>query len=159
VCKTGVCNLPWFGRLPCTPKTEHPLMRAGVVCGLRGIRGIRGIHAPAVSGWRSKDDQQQRVCAILGTQWGDEGKGKLSDVLAERCVRVWMCVMDVRDGCANRFDELTIGYGVFLVTVVKGMTSLVGSTGVRMLATPWLSTVSETFGDVWCCVWWRMRFV
>jgi len=26
-----------------------------------------------------------RVCAILGSQWGDEGKGKLADVLAKKC--------------------------------------------------------------------------
>lgn len=25
-----------------------------------------------------------RVCAILGSQWGDEGKGKLADVLAAK---------------------------------------------------------------------------
>lgn len=27
-----------------------------------------------------------KVCAILGSQWGDEGKGKLADVLAKGCV-------------------------------------------------------------------------
>lgn len=26
------------------------------------------------------------VCAVLGGQWGDEGKGKLADVLAKKCV-------------------------------------------------------------------------
>lgn len=25
-----------------------------------------------------------KVCAILGSQWGDEGKGKLADVLAKK---------------------------------------------------------------------------
>ena len=25
-----------------------------------------------------------RVCTVLGAQWGDEGKGKLADVLAEK---------------------------------------------------------------------------
>jgi len=25
-----------------------------------------------------------RVCAVLGGQWGDEGKGKLADVLAKK---------------------------------------------------------------------------
>ena len=25
-----------------------------------------------------------QVCAVLGTQWGDEGKGKLVDILAQR---------------------------------------------------------------------------
>ena len=28
-----------------------------------------------------------RVTAIMGSQWGDEGKGKLADVLAKKCVR------------------------------------------------------------------------
>ncbi len=27
-----------------------------------------------------------RVCAVMGAQWGDEGKGKLADVLAKKCV-------------------------------------------------------------------------
>jgi hypothetical protein len=27
-----------------------------------------------------------RVTAIMGSQWGDEGKGKLADVLAKKCV-------------------------------------------------------------------------
>lgn len=34
--------------------------------------------SPDVSGYKSK------VCAILGAQWGDEGKGKLVDILAKR---------------------------------------------------------------------------
>ncbi len=26
-----------------------------------------------------------RVCVVLGSQWGDEGKGKLTDMLAKKC--------------------------------------------------------------------------
>lgn len=31
-----------------------------------------------------KSGLKSRVCAIIGSQWGDEGKGKLSDILAEK---------------------------------------------------------------------------
>lgn len=37
------------------------------------------------------------VCAVLGTQWGDEGKGKLVDILAQRYDVVARC--QVGDGC------------------------------------------------------------
>lgn len=30
-----------------------------------------------------KTGKESRVCAIIGSQWGDEGKGKLTDILAE----------------------------------------------------------------------------
>ena len=33
----------------------------------------------------------QQVCAVLGTQWGDEGKGKLVDILAQRFDVVARC--------------------------------------------------------------------
>jgi hypothetical protein len=32
-----------------------------------------------------------QVCAVLGTQWGDEGKGKLVDILAQRYDIVALC--------------------------------------------------------------------
>jgi len=32
-----------------------------------------------------------QVCAVLGTQWGDEGKGKLVDILAQRYDIVARC--------------------------------------------------------------------
>ena len=32
-----------------------------------------------------------RVCAVLGSQWGDEGKGKLVDILAQRYDVVARC--------------------------------------------------------------------
>jgi len=31
-----------------------------------------------------KSGLKSRVCAIIGSQWGDEGKGKLTDILAEK---------------------------------------------------------------------------
>ena len=33
----------------------------------------------------------KQVCAVLGTQWGDEGKGKLVDILAQRFDVVARC--------------------------------------------------------------------
>ena len=35
------------------------------------------------------------VCAVLGTQWGDEGKGKLVDILAQRYDVVARCQVHV----------------------------------------------------------------
>jgi len=38
----------------------------------------------------SSADTLSQVCAVLGSQWGDEGKGKLTDCLGEKfdlCVR------------------------------------------------------------------------
>ena len=35
------------------------------------------------------------VCAVLGTQWGDEGKGKLVDILAQRYDVVARCQVRV----------------------------------------------------------------
>ena len=57
---------------------------------LSRLRGARSI-ARAAGGVRSiatKEDAGigARVCAVLGGQWGDEGKGKLADVLAKECV-------------------------------------------------------------------------
>jgi hypothetical protein len=31
------------------------------------------------------------VIAVIGAQWGDEGKGKIVDLLAERGVSAWVC--------------------------------------------------------------------
>lgn len=36
------------------------------------------------SGGQADDDEDCQVCVVLGTQWGDEGKGKLVDVLAQK---------------------------------------------------------------------------
>ena len=41
----------------------------------RGARGVSSLKAGVSA----------KVCAILGAQWGDEGKGKLADVLAKKC--------------------------------------------------------------------------
>ena len=40
-----------------------------------------------------------RVTAVLGSQWGDEGKGKLADVLAKKCVRARREYAPVRVAC------------------------------------------------------------
>jgi hypothetical protein len=33
------------------------------------------------------------VCVVLGTQWGDEGKGKLVDTLASECDIIARCAV------------------------------------------------------------------
>ena len=38
--------------------------------------------------------EKSRVTAILGSQWGDEGKGKLADVLAKKFVSAGFCKSD-----------------------------------------------------------------
>ena len=43
----------------------------------RSVGGCRSLSGEAISG------RNARVCAVLGAQWGDEGKGKLVDVLAK----------------------------------------------------------------------------
>jgi hypothetical protein len=40
--------------------------------------------ASSVSGGRDASGLEGRVAVVLGSQWGDEGKGKLSDMLAEK---------------------------------------------------------------------------
>ena len=44
---------------------------------MRPSQQIRSVCTSAQAGVRS------RVCAVMGGQWGDEGKGKLADVLAK----------------------------------------------------------------------------
>ena len=38
-----------------------------------------------------------RVAAVLGGQWGDEGKGKLADVLAKNCKSPMIFTNDVAE--------------------------------------------------------------
>ncbi len=55
------------------------------------MRAARGMHAAASRRSLSSAASSSRaggslgsVCAILGAQWGDEGKGKLVDILAQK---------------------------------------------------------------------------
>ena len=37
---------------------------------------------------------KSRFCAIIGSQWGDEGKGKLTDILAEKYDGNWRLLVN-----------------------------------------------------------------
>jgi len=73
---------------------------AGIGCGVRssGVRcEAQAIEREAVMVERGKGREEdafsglKQVCAVLGTQWGDEGKGKLVDILAQRFDVVARC--------------------------------------------------------------------
>ena len=34
--------------------------------------------------FKERDDMRAKTAVVLGAQWGDEGKGKIVDVLSER---------------------------------------------------------------------------
>jgi hypothetical protein len=54
----------------------------------------RAVEAEAIAERGEAEDpfgSLSQVCAVLGTQWGDEGKGKLVDVLAQRYDIVARC--------------------------------------------------------------------
>lgn len=54
--------------------------------------------APAVAqAPRPEEKFEPQVCVVLGTQWGDEGKGKLVDILAQEYEIVARA--QVRAGC------------------------------------------------------------
>lgn len=40
--------------------------------------------APAQAGVHADERLEAQVAVVLGTQWGDEGKGKLVDILAQQ---------------------------------------------------------------------------
>ena len=56
------------------------MLRATRAVAVRLPTGVRHVSAKA-AGVKAK------VACVLGSQWGDEGKGKLADVLAKKCVR------------------------------------------------------------------------
>ena len=56
------------------------MLRATRAVTVRLPTGVRHVSAKA-AGVKAK------VACVLGSQWGDEGKGKLADVLAKKCVR------------------------------------------------------------------------
>jgi hypothetical protein len=41
-------------------------------------------HAGARFTSKSAAGVDSKLCAVLGSQWGDEGKGKLADILAKK---------------------------------------------------------------------------
>jgi hypothetical protein len=50
----------------------------------RGVAALVGLPSGSRSVSSLKAGVSAKVCAILGAQWGDEGKGKLADVLAKK---------------------------------------------------------------------------
>jgi hypothetical protein len=57
--------------------TGAPALAAGALSSGAAVTGARGVSTKAAG-------VTARVCAVLGAQWGDEGKGKLADVLAKQ---------------------------------------------------------------------------
>lgn len=77
----GSCAVK-LARLSLTQSTimqhaKHGARVATRALGLRSLSSASGVSGEALSG------RNARVCAVLGAQWGDEGKGKLVDVLAK----------------------------------------------------------------------------
>ena len=50
------------------------------------LPGRQAVHAAAASaaGTATEERLSEQVVVVLGTQWGDEGKGKLVDILAQQ---------------------------------------------------------------------------
>ena len=46
----------------------------------------RGLSTFSAEQRKARSGLSGRVCAVLGSQWGDEGKGKLVDILAKKYV-------------------------------------------------------------------------
>ena len=51
---------------------------------------LRASRRAAMACSRAQAGLDARVAAVLGGQWGDEGKGKLADVLARALERAWL---------------------------------------------------------------------
>lgn len=66
---------------------SHQLADVVIACRVR-VRVRALVHAAFTTAPRSVDvsGYNSQVCAILGAQWGDEGKGKLVDILAKKSV-------------------------------------------------------------------------
>lgn len=67
-------------------------------------RGIRSqtVSAPQAEIEKAADEfgKLTQVAAVLGTQWGDEGKGKLVDILAQRYDVVARCQVSFKEDYA-----------------------------------------------------------
>lgn len=64
--------------------------------------------AAAAGQKRSRSDYGNKVTVVLGAQWGDEGKGKVVDLLATEADLVCRCQVKVRCSvrCSGRFFSL-----------------------------------------------------
>jgi adenylosuccinate synthase len=86
----------WKGAWPCGVRVKggsNGVVRAiSVRCAAQAIER----EVVKAEGWGDAPQEDafsglQQVCAVLGTQWGDEGKGKLVDILAQRFDVVARC--------------------------------------------------------------------
>lgn len=67
-----------------TQYVRRPVL-SGRPCGLRASPRRTPCRRPAASAVASQvDDFNPQVVVVLGSQWGDEGKGKLVDILAQK---------------------------------------------------------------------------
>ncbi len=67
-------------------KQVHTLWRPLPQAARRQASRLRSEAAPSAAALPVTEDVglDARVCVVLGTQWGDEGKGKLVDILAQK---------------------------------------------------------------------------
>jgi len=68
---------------PTNVEEEHRALNGGHVNGISSVNGNSGLHPVP------HDDN--KVIVVLGAQWGDEGKGKLVDLLATKVDVVCRC--------------------------------------------------------------------
>ena len=71
------------GAFAATPGHKHYRRGAHSLNSVRRVVRCEAVAAPAKTP-AVADQFEPQVCAILGTQWGDEGKGKLVDILAQQ---------------------------------------------------------------------------
>jgi hypothetical protein len=68
-------------------RAPAPGARAPACCrpaALRRMRASPRLASPITSAAAADNQFGAQVCVVLGTQWGDEGKGKLVDILAQQ---------------------------------------------------------------------------
>ena len=98
--------------LPRGLKQARALCRPPPQAARRQASRLRSKAAPSAAAPPVTEDVgvDARVCVVLGTQWGDEGKGKLVDILAQKydivaraqvstAAQVWACCKT--DGAAH----------------------------------------------------------
>jgi adenylosuccinate synthase len=106
--------LPTAGpRTPPPPRLRRVVLRAASVSAVAE-------ESSAAAAARGRLESLSQVAGVLGTQWGDEGKGKLVDILAQRFDVVARCQVSAALLGRVVFDELLppsrmIVYKIWLV--------------------------------------------
>ena len=78
------CLFPAAGRVAPAPRLRRVVLRAASVSAVAE-------ESSAAAAARGRLESLSQVAGVLGTQWGDEGKGKLVDILAQRFDVVARC--------------------------------------------------------------------